>query len=69
MSMQGNLSVERMCQQAGVSRAGFYRSLQQREPVEEDMAVRSAIQLIFAEHKRPMDTGASAKNCAAAACW
>jgi putative transposase len=52
MSMQGNLSVERMCQQAGVSRAGFYRSLQQREPVEEDMEVRSAIQLIFAEHKR-----------------
>jgi transposase InsO family protein len=52
MSMQGNLSVERMCQQAGISRAGFYRSLQQREPVDEDMEVRSAIQLIFAEHKR-----------------
>ena len=26
--MQGNLSIERMCQLAGVSRAGFYRSLQ-----------------------------------------
>lgn len=50
--MQGNLSIERMCQLAGVSRAGFYRSLQQREPVEEDMEVRSAIQLIFTEHKR-----------------
>jgi len=36
---------------ASVSRAGFYRSLQ-REPVEEDMEVRSAIQQIFAEHKR-----------------
>jgi len=49
--MQGNLSIERMCQLASVSRAGFYRSLQ-REPVEEDMEVRSAIQQIFAEHKR-----------------
>ncbi len=50
--MQGNLSIERMCQLAGVSRAGFYRSLQEQEPVEEDMEVRSAIQLIFTEHKR-----------------
>jgi putative transposase len=52
MSMQGNLSIERMCQLAVVSRAGFYRSLQEREPVEEDMEVRSTIQQIFAEHKR-----------------
>jgi transposase InsO family protein len=50
--MQGNLGIERMCQLAGVSRAGFYRSLQEREPVEEDMQVRSTIQQIFAEHKR-----------------
>jgi len=50
--MQGNLSIERMCQLANVSRAGFYRSLQQREPEEEDMQVRSAIQEIFAAHKR-----------------
>ena len=42
--MQGNLGIERMCQLAGVSRAGFYRSLQEREPVEEDMEVRSTIQ-------------------------
>jgi putative transposase len=52
MSLQGKLSVERMCQLAKVSRAGFYRSLQEREPIEEDMAVRSTIQQIFAEHKR-----------------
>jgi len=52
MSMQGNLSIERMCQLAGVSRAGFYRSLQERQPIEEDMEVRSTIQVIFAEHKR-----------------
>ena len=50
--MQGKQSVERMCQLACVSRAGFYRSLEQRNPVEEDMAVRTAIQEIFAEHKR-----------------
>ena len=50
--MQGRLSIERMCQLACVSRAGFYRSLQEREPVEEDMEVRSMIQTIFAEHKR-----------------
>jgi len=50
--MQGKLSIERMCQLAGVSRAGFYRSLREQEPVEEDMQVRSTIQQIFAEHKR-----------------
>jgi putative transposase len=52
MPLQGKLSVERMCQLAGVSRAGFYRSLQTEQPVEEDMEVRSTIQRIFAEHKR-----------------
>jgi transposase InsO family protein len=50
--MQGNLSIGRMCQLAGVSRASFYRSLAVRQPVEEDMEVRSAIQRIFSEHKR-----------------
>jgi len=50
--MQGKLSIERMCQLAAVSRAGFYRSLLEREPIEEDMEVRSAIQQIFADHKR-----------------
>ena len=41
-----------LCQMTGLSRAGFYRWLQLQEPVEEDMEVRSAIQTIFAEHKR-----------------
>ena len=50
--MQGSLSIERMCQLAGVSRAGFYRSLQEEMPAEEDMAVRSAIQQIVVEHRR-----------------
>ena len=52
MPMQGSLSIERMCQLAGVSRAGFYRSLQERAPVEEDMEVRSVIQQIAVEHRR-----------------
>ena len=52
MPLQGSLSIERMCQLAGVSRAGFYRSLQERAPGEEDMQVRSAIQQIAMEHRR-----------------
>ena len=32
--MQGSLSIERMCQLVGVSRAGFYRSLEEQKPVE-----------------------------------
>jgi hypothetical protein len=42
MSMQGSLSIERMCQLAQVSRAGFYRSLAEQTPVEEEMEVRAA---------------------------
>ena len=52
MPLQGSLSIERMCQLAGVSRAGFYRSLQGRAPVEEHMEVRSVIQQIAVEHQR-----------------
>jgi putative transposase len=50
--MQGSLSIERMCGLARVSRAGFYQSLQEQMPVEEDMEVRSAIQSIALEHRR-----------------
>ena len=52
MSLQGSVSVERMCQLAQVSRASFYRSLQERAPDEEEMAVRTAIHELFLEHKR-----------------
>jgi putative transposase len=52
MSLQGNLSVERMCQLAQVSRASFYRSLQQQEPQQEEMELRAAIQEIFLGHRR-----------------
>ena len=52
MSLQGSLSIERMCQLAQVSRAGCYRSLQERQPVAEEMEVRSTIQQIVLEHRR-----------------
>jgi hypothetical protein len=46
MPLQGSLSIERMCQLARVSRAGFYRSLQGHVRVQEDLEVRSTIQAI-----------------------
>jgi putative transposase len=52
MSMQGNLSVERMCYLAQVSRASFYRSLAERAPTAEETEVRSAIQQIALAHRR-----------------
>jgi putative transposase len=52
MSLQGSLSIERMSQLVPVSRRGFYRSLQEQQPVEEEMEVRSAIQQIALEHRR-----------------
>jgi putative transposase len=52
MPLQGRLSIEHMCQLVVVSRRGFYRSLRQREPAEEEMEVRSLIQQIALEHRR-----------------
>jgi putative transposase len=52
MSRQGSLSIERMCQLVPVSRAGFYRSLQQSQPEEEAMAVRAEIQHLALAHRR-----------------
>jgi putative transposase len=52
MSRQGGLRIERMCQLAQVSRAGFYRSLQEAQPVEEEMMVRAEIQQIALAHRR-----------------
>ncbi len=52
MSLQGALSIERMCQLALVSRAGFYRSFQEHLPVQEEMDLRSEIQQIIVEHRR-----------------
>ena len=52
MSLQGSLSIERMCELTRVSRASFYRSFREKHPVEEEMEVRSAIQEIAVEHRR-----------------
>src|SRR4029077_14432252 len=52
MSRQGGLRSERMCQLARVSRAGFYRSWQEVQPVEEEMMVRAEIQQIALAHRR-----------------
>jgi transposase InsO family protein len=40
-----------MCQLGQVSRAGFYRYLQARAPIEEAMTVRSAIREIALQHR------------------
>src|ERR1700758_435685 len=52
MPLQGRLNIEHMCQWVAVSRRGFYRSLRQREPAEEETEVRSLIQQIALEHRR-----------------
>ena len=52
MSVQGSLSIERMCQLAPVSRAGFYRSLQEVQTGEEEMMVRAEIQQIALARRR-----------------
>ena len=46
------MNVERMCHLAGVSRAGYYRSLIEVAPDEEEMVVRAAIQEIVLAHRR-----------------
>jgi transposase InsO family protein len=52
MHLQGSLSIEKMCGLAQVSRAGFYRSLAEVAPGEEEMEVRAAIQQIVLTHRR-----------------
>jgi len=52
MQLQGKLSVERMCELAKVSRAGFYRSLEEKAPRAEESEIRSMVQQIALEHRR-----------------
>lgn len=40
-----------MCRAAGVSRAGFYRDWQEREPEAEEMELRARIQQIVVTHR------------------
>jgi len=49
---QGELTVERMCALAGVSRAGYYRQWQASAPRQEETAVRDAIQRVALANRR-----------------
>jgi transposase InsO family protein len=49
---QGDLTVERMCMLAGVSRAGYYRQWAQLMPREEETAVRDAVQRAALANRR-----------------
>ena len=51
MPLQGSLGVERMCQLAEVSRAGFYRYLRRGWQWEEEVALRSTVQDVVIEHR------------------
>ena len=51
MQAQGGLSIQRMCELAGVSRASFYRSWEQQEPTAAEMALRDAIQRAALIHR------------------
>ena len=52
LPVQGRLTIERMCQLAEVSRAGFYRFLRWVAPVDEDLELRSLIQQMVLKYKR-----------------
>jgi transposase InsO family protein len=52
MRLQGSLTVERMCQLAQVSRAGYYRASAVADADEYETAVRAAIQQIAVRHHR-----------------
>jgi transposase InsO family protein len=49
---QGELTVERMCALAGVSRAGYYRRWQVSAPRREETGVRDAIQRVALANRR-----------------
>jgi putative transposase len=49
---QGELTVERMCVLAGVSRARYYRRWQASAPRQEETAVRDAIQRVVLANRR-----------------
>jgi putative transposase len=52
MQAAAHLSIESMCRLGQVSRAGFYRHWQQREPRAEQTELRAAIQQIVLAHRR-----------------
>jgi putative transposase len=52
MSMQGGLSIERMCRLADVSRGGFYRSCEHKVRPQEKMELKAVVQEIVLEHRQ-----------------
>ncbi len=51
MQLEGSLTIGRACEVAGVSRAGFYRSLQVRAPRQADTLLRDAIHRVCLSHR------------------
>lgn len=51
MHPQGQLSIQRMCELAEVSRASFYRHWEQREPSAAETELRDAIQRLALAHR------------------
>jgi putative transposase len=51
MRSQGQLSIQRMCELAGVSRAGFYRHWARQEPAVAETEIRAAVQRLALKHR------------------
>lgn len=51
MRAQGGLSIQRMCEMAGVSRASFYRHWETEEPTVAEMELRNTIQRLALAHR------------------
>jgi putative transposase len=51
MRAQGRLSIQRMCELAGVSRASFYRHWETEEPTVAEMELRNSIQGLAVAHR------------------
>ena len=68
MSLQGSLSIERMCQMVMVSRRGFYRSLKEQQPIEEEMEVDLRFKRLPWSIVGAMAIGGSRQNCTAGEC-
>ena len=56
------MSIQRMCELTGVSRASFYRDWEQKAPREAETALRDAIQRTALAH-RDADIGGSHRCC------
>jgi hypothetical protein len=49
---QGDLTVERLCKLAGVSRAGYYRQWAASAPRQEETAIRDVVQRVALANRR-----------------